>query len=407
MLKRIAVAQLQSGMFVQDLCGSWMDHPFWKSAFLIDHEEDLRRILDSGIKEAWIDTDKGLDTADGCAKEVVEQQIDRLLDIAEASPAIAMRPTGLAEELSRAAGIVAESRKAVVSMFQEARMGNAIRADAVRPLVKEIGVSLARNREALIGLARLKTSDDYTYMHSVAVCALMISLARQMGLDEESVSEAGLAGLLHDIGKMAVPAEILNKPGKLTDAEFAIVKTHTVEGEKILSMGAGISDIARDVCLHHHEKVNGGGYPHQLMSAQISRFAKMGAVCDVYDAVTSERPYNKGWEPAEAIRKMAEWSAWHFDETVFQAFVKAVGIYPVGSLVRLRSGRLGVIVGQSEKSLLTPVIKVFFSVTAGARIAPETQDLSAPACTDRITNREDPAAWGITDLDQLWRGAAA
>ena len=99
MLKRIAVAQLQSGMFVQDLCGSWMDHPFWKSAFLIDHEEDLRRILDSGIKEAWIDTDKGLDTADGCAKEVVEQQIDRLLDIAEASPAIAMRPTGLAEEL--------------------------------------------------------------------------------------------------------------------------------------------------------------------------------------------------------------------------------------------------------------------------------------------------------------------
>ena len=407
MLKRIAVAQLQSGMFVQELCGSWMDHPFWKSAFLIDHEEDLRRILDSGIKDAWIDTDKGLDTADGCAKEVVEQQIDRLLDIAEASPAIAVRPTGLAEELSRAAGIVAESRKAVVSMFQEARMGNAIRADAVRPLVEEIGVSLARNREALIGLARLKTSDDYTYMHSVAVCALMISLARQMGLDEESVSEAGLAGLLHDIGKMAVPAEILNKPGKLTDAEFAIVKTHTVEGEKILSMGAGISDIARDVCLHHHEKVNGGGYPHQLMSAQISRFAKMGAVCDVYDAVTSERPYNKGWEPAEAIRKMAEWSAWHFDETVFQAFVKAVGIYPVGSLVRLRSGRLGVIVGQSEKSLLTPVIKVFFSVTAGARIAPETQDLSAPACTDRITNREDPAAWGITDLDQLWRGATA
>jgi len=104
---------------------------------------------------------------------------------------------------------------------------------------------------------------------------------------------------------------------------------------------------------------------------------------------------------------MAEWSTWHFDEVIFQAFVKAVGIYPVGSLVRLRSGRLGVIVGQSEKSLLTPVIKVFFSVTAGARIAPETQDLSAPACTDRITNREDPAAWGITDLDQLWRGATA
>lgn len=407
MLKRIAAGKLQEGMFVHELCGSWMDHPFWKSAFLIDDVEDLRRILDSGIKDAWIDTDKGLDTTDGHAKEAVEQQVDRTLERVEAPPATAVRPAGLAEELGRAAGIVAESRKAVVSMFQEARMGNAIQADAVRPLVEQISSSLARNREALIGMARLKTSDDYTYMHSVAVCALMISLARQLGLDDESVSEAGLAGLMHDIGKMAIPAEILSKPGKLTDAEFAIVKTHPVEGEKILSMGAGISEVARDVCLHHHEKVNGSGYPHQLKSGQISRFAKMAAVCDVYDAVTSERPYNKGWEPAEAIRKMAEWSTWHFDEVIFQAFVKAVGIYPVGSLVRLRSGRLGVIVGQSGKSLLTPVIKVFFSITAGARMAPETQDLSVPACTDRIISGEDPAAWGITDLDQIWRGQAA
>jgi putative nucleotidyltransferase with HDIG domain len=407
MLKRIGVEHLQVGMFVQELCGSWMDHPFWKASFLIDDPEDIRRIVDSKIKDAWIDTSKGLDVAAGQDQAEAEAEVDRTLLLAEVRPIVEMRQTGLAEEIEMAAKICAKSRQAVVSMFQEARMGNAIQADAVRPLVEEISLSLFRNSGALISLARLKKSDDYTYMHSVAVCALMISLARQLDMDDESVNQAGLAGLLHDIGKMAIAPEILNKPGKLTDAEFAAVKAHPVEGERMLRGGPGISEVALDVCLHHHEKVDGTGYPHGLKSDQISIFAKMGAVCDVYDAITSDRPYKRGWEPAEAVRKMAEWSAGHFDETVFQAFVKTVGIYPVGSLVRLKSARLGVIVEQSEKSLLTPAVKVFYSVTAMVRITPLVLDLAAPGCTDRIVSREDPVTWGIADIEQMWTGRLA
>ena len=271
-------------------------------------------------------------------------------------------------------------------------------------LVEEITDSVSRNPGALISLARLKTADDYTYMHSVAVCALMIALARQLDLDEELTQRLGIAGLLHDLGKALMPMDVLNKPGKLTDEEFAIIKTHPEEGYKLLLASTGADDIALDVVLHHHEKTDGSGYPKRLKNEEISLHAKMGAVCDVYDAITSNRPYKAGWDPAESLRRMAEWSNGHFDPTVFQAFVKSLGIYPIGSLVKLKSGRLGLVVEQSKKSLLTPCIKVFYSTRSNARIKPEIIDLSRPGCSDKIAGREDPSKWNFPDLNELWSG---
>jgi putative nucleotidyltransferase with HDIG domain len=305
-------------------------------------------------------------------------------------------------EVNRAAKICAKSKEAVVSMFQEARMGKAIDHEAAGELVEEISASVMRNPGALISLARLKTADDYTYMHSVAVCALMVALARQLGLDEKSTREAGMAGLLHDLGKAVMPMDVLNKPGKLTEEEFAIIKSHPVEGHRMLVEGGAAGEVTLDVCLHHHEKVDGSGYPKGLKDAEISLFAKMGAVCDVYDAITSNRPYKAGWDPAESIRRMTEWAKGHFDARVFQGFVKSIGIYPIGSLVRLASGRLGVVVEQSEKSLLTPHVKVFFSTKSKAYITPELVDLSRPGITEKIAGREEAATWGIQDIDRFW-----
>ncbi len=241
-------------------------------------------------------------------------------------------------------------------------------------------------------------------MHSVAVCALMVSLSRTLGLDNDQLHQAGMAGLLHDVGKMMIPTEILNKPGRLTDIEFATVKNHPAEGHKFLLTGSGVGDVVLDVCLHHHEKINGSGYPDKLSDLQISQFAKMGAVCDVYDAITSDRPYKKGWEPAEAIRKMAEWRHGHFDQKIFEAFVRSVGIYPVGSMVKLESGQLGVVMEQTAKSLLTPKVKVFFSIKSNGRIAPEILDLSKHYCKDKIVSHEDPEKWDIPDICELWSG---
>jgi HD-GYP domain-containing protein (c-di-GMP phosphodiesterase class II) len=175
----------------------------------------------------------------------------------------------------------------------------------------------------------------------------------------------------------------------------------------MLSEGGGASAASLDVCLHHHEKVDGSGYPDRLRGNAISLYARMGAVCDVYDAITSDRPYKRGWDPSEALHKMAEWKDGHFDDRIFGAFVKSLGIYPVGSLVRLQSGRLAVILEQTDKSLVTPIVKAFFSTRSQARIAPVLIDLSRPGSSDGIASREDPEKWGFPDLSTLWQRVAA
>jgi putative nucleotidyltransferase with HDIG domain len=401
MLKKIAVDQVTLGMHIQEFCGSWMDHPFWRENFILKNPDDLRQIRTCGIKEVWIDVQKGVDVQ-GVTKEETEAKVDAVLQQIPVTQEPPPRVT-MAEEVKRAAKICDQSKQAVVSMFQEARMGKAVDHDAAAALVEEISGSVMRNPGALISLARLKTADDYTYMHSVAVCALMVALSRQLGLDEKATREAGMAGLLHDLGKALMPTEVLNKPGKLTDEEFAIMKSHPGEGHRLLVEGGTASALTLEVCLHHHEKIDGSGYPHGLKDAEISQFAKMGAVCDVYDAITSNRPYKAGWDPAESVRKMAEWTG-HFDPRIFQAFVKSIGIYPIGSLVRLESGRLGIVVDQTDQSLLTPKVRVFYSAKAKAHIAPEVIDLSAKSCKDKIASREDPEKWGFKDLDKMWGG---
>jgi hypothetical protein len=178
-------------------------------------------------------------------------------------------------------------------------------------------------------------------------------------------------------------------------------------------LGGGVveSDLVLDVCLHHHEKIDGSGYPDALAGDHISLAARLGAICDVYDAVTSARPYKQAWDPGDAIRQMAQWKG-HFDPKLFQAFVKTVGIYPVGTLVKLQSGRLGVVVEQGGASLLTPSVKVFYSTRSMLPITHEVIDLGHPSCQDKLVGVEAPETWKFKNLEALWadevttRGAA-
>lgn len=409
MLKKIDVQQLRVGMYIHELCSAWLDTPFWQKSFMLDDGATLATIWETGIQHAWIDTGKGLDVVAAKEAALPAPPPIETKPAPETAVAHGRAVTPMDEELGRATHIVNQSREAVFSMFNEARMGRAVDVKDALTLVEEITASVMRNQDALIGLARLKNKDDYTYMHSVAVCALMVALARQLGLSEEETRDAALAGLLHDIGKMAISSTILNKPGKLTETEYRSIKGHPEAGHRILLKGHGVGQAALDVCLHHHEKMDGSGYPHGLSGEQISLYARMGAVCDVYDAVTSNRPYKQGWCPAESLRKMAEWSKnQHFDEKIFQAFVKSVGIYPVGTLVSMESGRLGVVVEQQAgKSLLRPKVRVFFSSKSMSYIAPELLDLAAAGPQDKIVAREEAAKWGLTDINRYWLGEAA
>ncbi|MET0289132.1 MAG: HD-GYP domain-containing protein [Pseudoxanthomonas sp.] len=406
MLRTIESDQLRPGMYIHKLLGSWVHHPFWRSSFLVE-AGDVLRIQQSAVTQVVIDTERGLDivrpvgacNADTPHVDAVELQALPPEEAPEPAPLEAS--TSMAAELQRARRICLDGRETVEAMFRDVRLGRSVDPQFAMPLVEQINASVMRNPNALISVARLKTADDYTYLHSMTVAALMSALARQMGMSEEQTLEAAMGGLMHDMGKAMTPLDILNKPGRLTEAEFDVMRQHPGDGLQLL-IDAGVDNPAvLQIALHHHEKVDGTGYPHQLKGEDISLMAKMGAVCDVYDAVSSNRPYKQAWDPAESLRHMASWKG-HFDPTVLQAFVKSLGIYPVGSLVRLASDKLAVVVEQSPGTLLTPQVRAFYSARSRIQILVHDIDLAAPGCQDRIVNIESPAQWGFKDLEKLW-----
>ncbi len=412
MLKKIPTAALRKGMFVDQFCGSWLDHPFWTRKVLIEDDKTLDTILKSPITEVVIDTGKGADWTPGelteAAAELPKQAVEadpvpaterQSAEVAGASTAA----VSFESELQRAKAIFRNGKEAVRSMFQEVRLGKALDGEGLLDLVEDMNRSLARNPHALLSVARIKHKDEYTYLHSVAVAALMVGLARAADQDEATVRDAGMAGLLHDLGKAMMPEAVLNKPGRLTDEEYDIMRQHPMEGYKLLQEWQDVPPAVLDVCLHHHEKMDGTGYPERLAGEDISLMSRMGAICDVYDAITSNRPYKAGWDPSESLSRMASWKG-HFDPKLFQLFVRMLGIYPVGSLVRLTSGRLGVVVEQNPTALLLPRVRVFYSATLRQAVPVTLIDLAEAGQPERIIGREDPEQWPFKSLDSFWAG---
>ena len=407
---RVRKEDLRLGMFIQSLEGSWFDHPFWKSKFLLSEEDDLRALQSSDVDSVWIDEDKSLAPAiahivapEPAARPSVIEEIVPEAPAKAAAPAPAPKPRRLSrpQEYQAAQAVLEDCKVAVGELFSRLQSGNGAAAiEEAAPVVSGIAESVERNPDALITLTRVRSLDEYTYLHSVAVSALMINLARQLSLPPDYVKQAGTAGLFMDVGKAFLAPELLSKPGPYSDADRAEMRRHPELGAEAVKASGEMSKIVADVCLHHHERHDGSGYPLGLKGDAISLFARMAGICDTYDALASARPHRPAFGAADAVAEMYRLKE-QFDESLLSSFIKSIGIYPVGSLVRLESKRLACVVAQRRDRLTKPVVRSFYSIPQRAHVPVQEIDLAQLPEPDRIAAREEPARWGLADWDNF------
>jgi putative nucleotidyltransferase with HDIG domain len=401
MIKIIKVSDLRPRMYVHDLNSSWMNHPFVTHRFMLESKRAIEKIIECGITHVYIDTSKGVDV-DNTPGEEVDQVLDnKTLDISVSLPPRS-EPNfvPIEEELIQAKRIYKEASAIVHSTMQDCRLGKQVELEKLEPVVSAVAESIFRNPDAIVSLARIKQADTYTFQHSVAVGILLIGFCRSQQ-DQSSVEQVGIGGFLHDIGKMKVPEQILNKPGKLDEREFGVMKQHVQFGCEIVEKIAGISPISFSIVAEHHERYDGSGYPHGLKGNEISRYGQMASIVDVYDAMTSTRVYHASIEPTEVIKKLLEWRGQQFNSQLVQHFIRTIGIYPIGSLVKLESGYLAVVVDQHHENLLYPRVRVIFNIRTRSYILPKDFDLSKPNSSYRIVSFENPAHWGINPVHYL------
>lgn len=294
MFKRIKRHQVRVGMFVTDIEDPLRDEAIRLRSFLIRDEAAAHKVRASNIISLVIDTRRGVDV--GPASEQVEASAttpDRLATVKSFSP----------EEIRQAMLTIEQTKPLLDTLFSDVRLSGTATYEHADLAVSQIASSMQDNPAALIGITRLKSKDEYTFLHSVSVSALMVHFARYLGYDEQTVRMFGVAGLLHDIGKMLMPDMILNKKGALNDIEMAQIRTHPMRGYELLAR-QDVPQTVLDVCLHHHERLDGKGYPFGLSGEQISAPVRIAAICDVYDAMTSVRSYKKAWTPGEALAMM-------------------------------------------------------------------------------------------------------
>lgn len=404
-IKKIETAELRVGMYVHKLGASWVDHPFLRNQFKIKQLSDINKIRKSAIKTIYIDTDKGLDIAQQPTVEPPAVAVAVQTEPVVERKANASEPqASVQEEMTKANQVRQEAGRVISDIMADARLGKQIDTERAKPVVEEMLASIFRNQDAFLGLTRIRQMDQYTFEHSVSVSALMIAFGKKLQLDQSTIWELGVGGILHDIGKLQVPGKILNKPGRLTDLEFDVMRRHVGLGYKLIDEAETIPKRARQVILQHHERLNGTGYPGKLSGEEISLYGKMAAIVDVYDAITSDRVYHKGKLPSLVLRQLVEWSGEGvFDTELVQRFIQCVGIYPVGSLVALESQRLAVVIASPQKALLNPVLKVIYDLRKQRPIAPEVLDLgeSVSGGGDRIVKPVTAEEYDIRIEDYL------
>ncbi|WP_323750556.1 HD-GYP domain-containing protein [Marinobacter sp.] len=395
MIKRIPIAALKVGMYITDLNNDWIPHNAQRRRGVIRNEETVEKIRAMGVQFVYIDAEKGLDTQDyETAAEVDKRNEEALQNVGEQKPGVAPK-VALELEMEAAQGIHTQAQGLVDSFMGNVKIGAAVDINPIHKLAGELQNSVIRNPNALGCLGRIREKDNYLLEHSVNLSVLMTLFGQYRKLSADVLHQTVVGALLHDLGKILTPDDILHKPGRLTAEEFEIMKLHARQSRDILLATEGIGELTVITAAQHHERMDGTGYPEGLSGDEISVYGRMVAIADVYDAITADRVYHKGMAPTQGLKKLLEWSGPHLDATLVQEFIHCVGLYPVGSLVLLESGRLGVVTEINEEDLRLPVVKVMYHATLRTPITVTRVDLAKPGNQDRIKRAVDPNQYKI------------
>ena len=379
-LTRVQVGQLRPGMYVHDLGVHWGMHPFLHSQFELD-QGAIEKIRKLGVKEIVIDTGRGKAATTTASEPTVEEEAQAVAAHEEAA--------GEPGEITR------EARQVIRGLLEDARAGKAIDVKNVEEASAELSAALTKDRDAMLALGRIRSCDGYTYQHSVNSGVLFMAFAKYLGFPEEKVRLLGTAGMLHDIGKVFVPEHILTKPGKLTDEEYKTIQAHAFKGGELLRHTDGVDPVVIKVAEQHHERVDGTGYPCRLARKNLDLEVQISSIIDVYDALTAIRAYHKGRPPTEGLAMIMKNAGKAFDNKLTQLFIRCIGVYPPGSLVRLTGDRLAVVVEPREAHPHQPLVRVIYDLKRERELdRPYTVDLSAQT-DQKVVRHEDPENWFI------------
>jgi len=401
MIKRIPISSLKVGMYVSDLNSDWIPHSNLNKRGKIKQDLVIEKIKELGIQEIYIDTLQGDDLKDASSAADIDQINETKLAETGSQSSLNKPSISLTEEIDVAQKIHHEAIELMDEILTGAKLGKSIHLDAVEEISDNMLDSLFRNHNALACLGCIREKDSYLMEHSVNLSVLMSIFGKSMSLDRQTLQHIITGALLHDIGKVMIPDEILHKPGKLTSNEFTTMKDHVSLGQSHLEKVPGISPLTVRIAGEHHERMDGTGYPLGLKGFDISPHGRMAAVVDVYDAITSDRCYHDAMTPTQAIKKLLEWSDHHFDRSMVDHFIRCIGIYPIGSLVLLESGRLGAVVEVNEFDQRLPVVRVMYHTKFNCFIKTELIDLSKPSVQDEIIKSVDPIDYKIKVKDFL------
>ena len=388
--KKVEASHLKLGMYVSKLDRPWEETPFLLQGFIIQNPDQIREIKEH-CDFVYIDQQKSVNAQN--KPSTPGTRVSTAVD--EVKKAKRKRKFGASlfgrnkettwekrldlkrQDLEEAEKTYKSAFNLVQSTMQNIKLGKSIDSKACKEAVAASVDSIFHQPEAMLLMSRLKSKDEYTEQHSLNVSVVSIALGRYIGLDRKQLNEVGLCGLLHDMGKMLTPDEVLNKPGRLTEDELKVMQQHPVDGHSILSSTEGITHDAIHVAHAHHERLDGSGYPQGLVAKDLSMYNKIVTIADVYDAITSDRVYKKGETVEATLQIIHNHRGTAFDPVIATQFIEQVGIYPLGTLVELHNGEIGIVMHTSPEKRLRPWIKIVLDIEHKL-IEPHLVDLSKP-----------------------------